>query len=117
MKIHFMMGCDGLWKTIRNTKGSPICHLFGARYTQNIEDVSFVKLSDQVDIWEFDLFSVLWLGIGGGGGKGRKDTVAGWSEFVKPYADESNFWGSVWSSKGSPRGGQTFEKMKHSKRQ
>ena len=58
-------------------KGSPICHLFGARYTQNIEDVSFVKLSDQVDIWEFDLFSVLWLGIGGGGGKGRKDTVAG----------------------------------------
>ena len=49
--------------------------------------------------------------------KGRKDTVAGWSEFVKPYNDESKFLSSVWSSEGSPRGGQTFEKMKHSKRQ
>ena len=53
----------------------------------------------------------------GGGGKTRKDTVAGWSEFAKPYADESKFWSSVWSSEGSPRGGQTFENMKHSKRQ
>jgi hypothetical protein len=55
----------------------------------------------------------------GGGGKTRKDTVAGWSEFVIPYADESKFWtrSSVWSSEGSPRGGQTFVNMKHSKRQ
>ena len=27
----FMMGCDGIWKTSRNMKGSPICPWFGAR--------------------------------------------------------------------------------------
>ena len=54
---------------------------------------------------------------GGGGGKVRKEIVPGWTELVKPYADESKFWKSIWTSEGEPRGGQTFENMKYSKRQ
>ena len=43
--------------------------------------------------------------------------VAGWTEFVKPYAEESKFWRSVWLSEGKPVLGSTFENMKQSKRQ
>ena len=50
---------------------------------------------------------------GGGGGKkaAKKDIVPGWSEFVKPYADESKFWCSFWKSEGKPTLWQTYENM------
>ena len=47
----------------------------------------------------------------------KTNVVAGWSEFVKPYADESKFWSSVWKSQGKPIFGQVFENMKLSKTQ
>ena len=43
--------------------------------------------------------------------------VAGWSEHVKPFAQESKFWSSVWVSLGRPTYGEVFENMKLSKRQ
>ena len=49
-------------------------------------------------------------------GKG-KTVVAGWTEHVKPYAEDSKFWGSIWASMGKPNSGDCFEMMKNSKRQ
>ena len=43
--------------------------------------------------------------------------VAGWNEHVKPYAEESKFWDSVWTSLRKPNQGDIFERMKDSKRQ
>ena len=43
--------------------------------------------------------------------------VAGWTENVKSYADESKFWASVWASLGEPGNGDIVERMKDSKRQ
>ena len=59
-------------------------------------------------------------GCGGGGGRGgkaKRDIVPGWNEFVKPYAEESKFWRSVWLSEGKPAAGMTFDNMMLSKRQ
>ena len=53
-------------------------------------------------------------------GGGRSDgyhTIAGWSEYVKPYCEESKFWHSVWVSSGSPNTGPMYEHMKSSKGQ
>ena len=44
--------------------------------------------------------------------KGKR--IAGWSEHVRPYADESKFWYQVWCSYWKPREGPVFENMKHS---
>ena len=41
----------------------------------------------------------------------------GWSEYVKPYCDESKFWHSIWQSSGSPNTGPLFENMRISKGQ
>ena len=46
-----------------------------------------------------------------------KLTKPGWTEYVKPYCDESRFWHSVWLSSGSPTAGPLFEYMKSSKGQ
>ena len=54
---------------------------------------------------------------GGGGMVGKKLKLPGWSEHVKPYADESNFWYKLWLSAGKPGAGDLFENMKQSKRQ
>ena len=53
------------------------------------------------------------------GGQAGHDhgTVAGWAEHVKPYANESKFWASIWQSLGYPSEGEVFLQMKNSKRQ
>ena len=43
--------------------------------------------------------------------------VAGWNDHVRPYAEESKFWESIWISLGRPNQGETFAMMKDSKRQ
>ena len=58
------------------------------------------------------------LPLTGGSSKGKGGSaVAGWSEHVKPYADESKFWDSVWQSMGSPTHGDVFNNMRSSKNQ
>ena len=43
--------------------------------------------------------------------------IAGWTEHVKPYSEESKFWFQVWVSEGKPRFGPIFDNMKLSKKQ
>ena len=52
-----------------------------------------------------------------GGGKERSFITPGWSEYVKPFCDESKFWYSVWFSAGQPREGALHDLMKTSKLQ
>ena len=47
----------------------------------------------------------------------RKKTTPGWSEFVKPYLEESKFWKNLWVSAGKPTTGDLFNVMKNSKLQ
>ena len=55
------------------------------------------------------------------GGKNKKkkrpSSVAGWSEFVKPYAEDNRFWSEIWKSEGKPKFGYIFENMKNSQKQ
>ena len=39
----------------------------------------------------------------------------GWSDFVKPFAEDNKFWYSVWLSAGKPRKGHIYEIMKRNK--
>ena len=43
--------------------------------------------------------------------------TAGWSEYVKPYQDESKFWHSLWISAGKPNIGPLYESMKQARQQ
>ena len=56
-----------------------------------------------------------------GGGKkpnsGQHPVTPGWSEYVKPYCEESKFWCSTWRSAGSPVQGDLYNAMLFSKRQ
>ena len=59
--------------------------------------------------------------VGGGGsssvsGKGG-NSWAGWSEYVKPYYEESKFWDSIWVSSGMPRNGDLYDLMHSTKLQ
>ena len=47
----------------------------------------------------------------------KKNKIAGWNQYVKPYADECDFWHKVWTSAGKPIGDYLYHKMKQSKRQ
>ena len=50
--------------------------------------------------------------------KGRHSSpIPGWSEHVKPYADESKFWCSLWLSQGKPTHGDLFSYMRESRNQ
>ena len=57
----------------------------------------------------------------GGGTKTEKpehlNVIPGWSEFVKPYCEESKFWHAVWASAGKPHHGSFYDTMIKSKRQ
>ena len=53
----------------------------------------------------------------GGHKQGKKIPIPGWSEYVQPYKQESQFWFSVWLSLGRPEYGDVFDNMKHSKKQ
>ena len=63
--------------------------------------------------------------VGGGGGQGKHgggrashhSHIAGWSEYVKPFCDESKFWHAIWMSAGRPSTGHLFDMMMHTKRQ
>ena len=55
-----------------------------------------------------------------GGGKpnaGAHDIVQGWTQYVKPFCDESKFWHATWYSAGQPRAGPLYDIMSYSKRQ
>ena len=52
-----------------------------------------------------------------GKGKTKKSIVPGWSQYVKPYADEDRFWSNVWQSHGKPKFGPAFENMKYARSQ
>ena len=51
-----------------------------------------------------------------GGTANKQPKLPGWSEHVKPYSDECNFWYRVWLSAGKPPTGDLFMNMKQSKR-
>ena len=53
---------------------------------------------------------------GGGGGR-NYNIIPGWTEYVKPFCDESKFWHSVWQSAGMPQQGSLLDAMKSSKLQ
>ena len=48
---------------------------------------------------------------------GHGHIVPGWSDYVKPYAEESKFWFATWQSAGKPRSGGLHDAMIHAKRQ
>ena len=41
----------------------------------------------------------------------------GWTEYVKPFSEESKFWCSVWLSAGKPGHGSLYDVMRDPKRQ
>ena len=47
----------------------------------------------------------------------KKEHLAGWNEYVKPFSDESRFWFNVWASAGKPHQGELFAIMKTKKLQ
>ena len=49
--------------------------------------------------------------------KSKSNKVPGWTDFVKPYADENKFWSSTWRSLGRPNYGPYFEAMKLARKQ
>ena len=55
-----------------------------------------------------------------GGGKAGTDMfniVPGWTQYVKPFSEESKFWCATWRSVGKPRVGALHDAMLYSKRQ
>ena len=48
---------------------------------------------------------------------GQPGQVAGWTEHVKPFHDESKFWHGLWTSSGKPLAGPLFNIMKQAKMQ
>ena len=54
---------------------------------------------------------------GGKQGHGQHQAVPGWTDYVRPYSEESKFWFATWQSAGKPRAGALFQAMLYSKRQ
>ena len=50
-------------------------------------------------------------------GDSKNSRILGWSQHVKPYADDSKFWYQLWLSAGKPLQGELFINMKISRRQ
>ena len=53
----------------------------------------------------------------GGSKIAKKIPIAGWTEYVKPFKIESQFWFSTWLSAGKPEVGNIYNNMKYSKNQ
>jgi hypothetical protein len=53
----------------------------------------------------------------GGTGAGHRKATPGWTDFVKPFLDESKFWNSLWVSAGKPVAGALFEAKRQTKQQ
>ena len=52
---------------------------------------------------------------GGSSTQGKSDIIPGWSEYVKPYSEDSNFWYAIWLSAGKPNQGHLYDAMMKSK--
>ena len=46
-----------------------------------------------------------------------KNVVPGWTQFVKPFSEDSKFWCATWQSAGQPQAGPLHQAMLYSKRQ
>ena len=84
--------------------------------TDHVEDIERYTM-DVLETISTVAVDTLLMSGGGGGTAGHKQAKPGWSEFVKPYSDESKFWNSLWESAGKPRYGSLFEAMKQTKHQ
>ena len=49
--------------------------------------------------------------------KSGPKSIPGWREHIKPYADDSKFWYSVWLSAGKPLEGNLYLNMRQSRKQ
>lgn len=54
--------------------------------------------------------------VGGADERGRRG-IPGWTDYVKPYQDESMFWHGVWCAAGSPDYGELYRLKRESKMQ
>ena len=46
-----------------------------------------------------------------------KNVVPGWTQYVKPFSEDSKFWCATWQSAGQPQAGALYQAMLYSKRQ
>ena len=83
------------------------CKIHSEDYTMNV--LQYIESSAQAS-----LPSVGGAKQGHGGQPGQ---VAGWTEHVKPFHDESKFWHGLWTSSGKPLAGPLFNIMKQAKMQ
>ena len=49
--------------------------------------------------------------------QGGQKVIPGWTEYVKPYQDESLFWNEVWCAAGCPEVGELYEINRQAKMQ
>ena len=49
--------------------------------------------------------------------QGGQQVIPGWTEYVKPYQDESLFWNGVWRAAGCPEVGELYEINRQAKMQ
>ena len=49
--------------------------------------------------------------------QGGQKVIPGWTEYVKPYQDESLFWNGVWRAAGCPEVGELYEINRQAKMQ
>ena len=80
-------------------------------HTEDLENYT-VNILEAVEAAAKDNLAV----VGGGGSGGRKSTP-GWTQFVKPYQEESKFWHSLWISANKPHDGPLLDAMRQSKNQ
>ena len=90
----------------------------------NCGDFHCSRHSDDIDHYTLEVMEAIeesakeCLPVSGCSSKSKnKSVVAGWSDHVKPYAEDSKFWFSVWKSLGKPRHGDIFHLKSASHRQ
>ena len=91
----------------------------------NCQNLQCKEHSEMLEVYTMDVMEAIetvakeTLPLSGGTAKkGHSgDIVAGWSEHIKPYAEDSKFWFSIWESLGKPLQGDVFNRMRLSKNQ
>ena len=91
----------------------------------NCRDVHCTIHMEQIESYTMDLLETLesaaeeCLHCTGGGktDQVRQNATPGWTEYVKPFSEESKFWCAVWGSAGRPQQGDLYNAMMYSKRQ
>ena len=89
----------------------------------NCQNLQCKEHSEMLEVYTMDVMEAIetvakeTLPLSGGTAKkGHSgDIVAGWSEHIKPYAEDSKFWFSIWESLGKPLQGDVFNRMRLSK--